>query len=205
MRGRGKRDRLDRRLEDERPQARDEFVSTVADRLTSEPVRHGAIWRTAFAVGFTMLLVLAFALTGGIGYAASAVQGGTTAVTSLVTGPSTTAKAAKKANRQERANNLSSSTALTSSSESTITSSSESTESSSEDDEEESEGEGDDDDDSPSDDQYEDDVLICHHPLSDPEDVRTIQVDADEVERHLAHGDTLGPCPDEEDDEEDDD
>jgi hypothetical protein len=178
MRRRGKRDRLDRQLQSERPQPRDEFVSMLADRLTSEPVRRRAIWRTAVAAGFTMLLVLAFALTGGIGYAANAVEGGTTAVTSLVTGP------------QEQVTTTGSTTASTSSAESTqsITAS------------EEEEPNGDDDDESSSDDQYEDDVLICHHPLSDPEDVRTIRVDADEVARHLAHGDTLGPCLDDDDD-----
>ena len=45
--------------------------------------------RVALAASFTMLLVLAFALTGGVSYAAEAVQGGTTAVTNLVAGPST--------------------------------------------------------------------------------------------------------------------
>lgn len=179
MRRRGKR--LDRQLLSERPQPRDEFVSMLADRLASEP-RRRPIWRTAVAAGFTMLLVLAFALTGGIGYAANAVEGGTTAVTTLVTGS------------QEQV--TSSTTASTSSSESTQ-SSSES--------EEEEEPNGDDDDESPADDQYEDDILICHHPPSDPEESRTIRVDADELDRHIGHGDTLGPCPDDDDDEEDDD
>ena len=179
MRRRGRR--LDRQLLSERPQPRDEFVSMLADRLASEP-RRRPIWRTAVAAGFTMLLVLAFALTGGIGYAANAVEGGTTAVTTLVTGS------------QEQV--TSSTTASTSSSESTQ-SSSES--------EEEEEPNGDDDDESPADDQYEDDILICHHPPSDPEESRTIRVDADELDRHIGHGDTLGPCPDDDDDEEDDD
>jgi cytoskeletal protein RodZ len=181
MRSRGKR--LNRQLLSERPQPRDEFVSTLAHRLTSEPVRRRAIWRTAVAAGFTMLLIVAFALTGGIGYAANAVEGGTTAVTSLVTGP------------QEQVTTASSTTASTSNSESTQSSS----------ESEEEEPNGDDDDDSSADDEYEDDVLICHHPPRDPEDARTIRVDADEVARHLAHGDTLGPCPDDDDDEEDDD
>ena len=185
MRRRGKR--LDRQLLSERPQPRDEFVSMLADRLASEP-RRRPIWRTAVAAGFTMLLVLAFALTGGIGYAANAVEGGTTAVTTLVTGS------------QEQA--------TTSSSTTTLTSSSESTQSSSEFEEEEpdeEESESDDDDESSADDQYEDDILICHHPPSDPEESRTIRVDADELDRHIGHGDTLGPCPDDDDDEEDDD
>jgi len=78
---------LDRRLRRERPEPHDEFVSSLVHRLRSDPTPRRAGWRIAFAGGFTALLVVAFALTGGIGYAANAVHGGTTAVTDLVTGP----------------------------------------------------------------------------------------------------------------------
>jgi hypothetical protein len=79
---------LDKRLRRERPEPRDEFVSSLAHRLTSEPTRRRTSWRVALAGGFTAMLAIAFATTGGIGYAANALQGGTTAVTDLVTGPS---------------------------------------------------------------------------------------------------------------------
>jgi cytoskeletal protein RodZ len=146
----------------------------LADRLASEP-RRRAIWRTAVAAGFTMLLVLAFALTGGISYAANAVQGGTTAVTSLVTGPSN-ANQPEKPNKPEQANNGSSSTSSTS-----IQSTS-----ASEDDEE--------DDESSADDQYQEKVLICHIPPGNHDNPQTISVSENAVPAHLAHGDSLGAC-----------
>ena len=93
MRRHDEHKRFLKRLENERPQPQDEFLSAMADRLASRQARRGGVWRVAFAGGFTALLVLAFALTGGIGYAASAVQGGTTAVTSLVIGSSKADKA----------------------------------------------------------------------------------------------------------------
>ena len=218
---RGRRDRLDRRLQAERPQPADEFVSALAKRLVAEPIRGSSGWRVAFAAGFTALLVVAFALTGGIGYAASAVQGGTTAVTSLVTAPSKATTLKKKAAQRQRASKrigstvqqsaqsaLSSSLSTQSSSLSTQSSSSSlSTQSTSDEGSESDDQEEDDeeDDDGPADDQYEDDVLICHNRQDGSGETRTIRVDADEVAAHLAHGDTLGPCPDDDDDEEDDD
>src|SRR3990172_416803 len=120
MRGRSKRDRLDRRLGRERPRPRNEFVSMLADRLASEP-RRRPVWRTAVAAGFTMLLVVAFALTGGISYAANAVHGGTTAVAALVTGPSSDKP--PKPDNPGQSNNGNSATASSSSSESTASSS----------------------------------------------------------------------------------
>ena len=185
MRGRRKRDRLDRRLESERPQPRDEFVSTLADGLASEPIRRRSVWRIAVAAGFTMLLVLAFALTGGISYAANAVQGGTTAVAALVTGPSNANKP-EKPNKPEQANSGSSSTAQ-SSSQSTASNS-----------EEEEESDDPEDDDSSADNQYQDKVLICHIPPGNPDNAHIISVSVNAVPAHVAHGDPvppdLGPC-----------
>ena len=224
---RGRRDRLERRLQAERPQPAHELVSALAERVVAEPIRGSSGWRVAFAAGFTALLVVAFALTGGIGYAASAVQGGTAAVTSLVTAPSKATKSKKKAAQRQRASKrigstvqqsaqtqLSSSLSTQSSSSSlstqsnslsTLSSSSSLSTQSSSDEESDDEEEDEEDDDGPADDQYEDDELICHHRQDGSGETRTISVDADEVARHLAHGDTLGPCPDDDDDEEDDD
>lgn len=38
-------------------------------------------------------------------------------------------------------------------------------------------------------------VLICHRPLGNPGNAQTISVPLSIVPAHLAHGDTLGPCP----------
>jgi hypothetical protein len=54
--------------------------------------------RLALAAGLTMLLVLASALTGGVSYAAKSVEGGTTAITNLVKGPSHNAGPANNVN-----------------------------------------------------------------------------------------------------------
>jgi hypothetical protein len=78
---------LEKRLRRERPEPRHAFVSDLARQLGREPRRRTGL-RLALAAGFTMLLVLAFALTGGVSYAAKSVRGGTTAVAKLVTGPS---------------------------------------------------------------------------------------------------------------------
>src|SRR3990172_10222213 len=182
MRGRSKRDRLDRRLGRERPRPRNEFVSMLADRLASEP-RRRPVWRTAVAAGFTMLLVVAFALTGGISYAANAVQGGTTAVAALVTGPSNANKPEKpnkpeQSNKPEQANNGNSSSSSTST---------QSTQSSSASEDEE-------DDESSADAQYQEKQLICHIPPGNPENAHTISVSVNAVHAHLAHGDTLDAC-----------
>ena len=82
-----RRDNFEKRLRRERPEPRDEFVSGLARHVSREPRRWTGL-RLAFAAGLTMLLALAFALTGGVSYAAKSVQGGAAAVTNLVTGPS---------------------------------------------------------------------------------------------------------------------
>ena len=38
-------------------------------------------------------------------------------------------------------------------------------------------------------------VLICHYPSGDVDKGNTLEIAADAVDAHLAHGDTLGPCP----------
>jgi hypothetical protein len=45
----------------------------------------------------------------------------------------------------------------------------------------------------PDDDQYKSKVVICHKPNSDHP--RTMRVREHKVEKYLARGDTLGPCP----------
>jgi hypothetical protein len=174
MRFRGRRDHLERRLEAERPQPSDEFVSRLAGRLVAVPVpRRG--WAVALAGGFTALLVLAFALTGGIGYAASAVQGGTTAVTSLVTGPPDKSEGSNKSdngNKSEGSNKSDNGNGNNSESQSSSQAS----------------GQG-----------GEDKVTICHVPSGNPDNPQTITMDASAVDAHFAEhpDDSLGPCADE--------
>ncbi len=38
-------------------------------------------------------------------------------------------------------------------------------------------------------------VELCHIPPGNPENAHTIRVSENAVPAHLAHGDTLGPCP----------
>jgi len=38
-------------------------------------------------------------------------------------------------------------------------------------------------------------VTICHRPPENPQNAQTITVSQSAVPAHLAHGDTLGPCP----------
>ncbi|MEZ4594303.1 MAG: FecR domain-containing protein [Chloroflexota bacterium] len=38
-------------------------------------------------------------------------------------------------------------------------------------------------------------VLICHYPSGDTSKGNTLEIGADALDAHLAHGDTLGPCP----------
>lgn len=217
MRIRARRGTLERRLEAERPQPADELVSGIARRLTAErePRQRRAGWRVALAGGISALLASAFALTGGISYAASAVQGGTTAVTSLVTGSSNPDKP-QKPDKPEQANNPA---AQSSSSDPSSQSSGQSAdkvtichippgtdnpqtitigESAVASHLEEHEGDSIGpcvDDPSPPDDQYEDKVLICHIPPGNEDNPQTIRVSVNAVPAHLAHGDTEGPCP----------
>lgn len=37
-------------------------------------------------------------------------------------------------------------------------------------------------------------VIICHRSPGNPENVRTMTVNSNAVQPHLAHGDTIGPC-----------
>ena len=110
MRDRDEHKRFMKRLERERPQPSDDFLASIADRVTPTRARHGSGWRLAVVGALTMLLASALALTGGLGYAANAVKGGTTVVTTLVAGPSTSNansanSGAQQGNQQSAARN----------------------------------------------------------------------------------------------------
>ena len=163
--------RLMKRLERERPQPSDELLSTLADRIASTRARRRSGGQLAAVAGFTTLLASALALTGGIGYAANAVKDSTTAVTTLVAGPSDADKPKKAAGPSTNASNSGAST--TSNANSAQRGNQQSAARN----------------------QYQEKVLICHRPPGNPENAHTISVSPNAVPAHLAHGDTLGPCP----------
>ena len=177
MRRNDEHKRFSKRLESERPQPSDEFMASMKGRLAAERVTRPRGWRIALAGGLTASLVLAFALTGGVGYAASAVKDSTKAVTTLVVGSSKAEKAKTADTSAAQGSNASTqSGAQSSSSASTITSAKGNQTSSARN-------------------QYQDKVVICHRPPGNPENAHTISVSPNAVPAHLAHGDTLGPCP----------
>jgi hypothetical protein len=136
---------LGRQLRRDRPQPNEELVTRIVQDVSPRSTRSRLNMALAFAL--TTALVLAFALTGGIGYAASAVGHGTSAITQLVSGKGP-AKPGNSAHSQGSSAN-----------------------------------------------QYAHKVLICHIPPGNPGKAHTISVDQSAVPAHLAHGDTLGPCP----------
>ena len=180
MRIRRRRDELERRLDSERPQPPDEFISRLTGRLTPAPVRRRSGWSIALAASFTTLLVTAFALTGGIGYAAGAAKDGSTAVTSLVSSPDDPGKSNESAGKSDEnagksdASNGNSGNSGDSQQQGNATSAS-----------------------SGSGSQGDHKQAVCHIPPGNPDNAHTIVVDDSAVQTHLDHGDTLGPCPEE--------
>ncbi len=51
----------------------------------------------------------------------------------------------------------------------------------------------------------DDKITICHRPPGNPDAAHTIVIDRAALEEHLGHGDTIGPCPVTDDNDEDDD
>jgi hypothetical protein len=204
MRIRRRRDELERRLDSERPQPPDEFISRLTGRLTSAPVRRRSGWSVALAASFTTLLVTAFALTGGISYAAGAAKDGTTAVTALVASsddPGKSNESAGKSSASSGKSNESSGKSNESSGKSNESSgtsdqnSGKSDESSGKSDE--SSGTSGNSNGSGSGSQGDHKQAVCHIPPGNPDNAHTIVVDDSAVQTHLDHGDTLGPCPEE--------
>jgi len=177
MRIRRRRDELERRLDSERPQPPDEFISRLTGRLTPAPVRRRSGWSIALAASFTTLLVTAFALTGGIGYAAGAAKDGSTAVTSLVSSSDDPGKSNESAGKSDEnagksdANNGNSGDSQQQGNATSASSGSGS--------------------------QADHKQAVCHIPPGNPDNAHTIVVDDSAVQTHLDHGDTLGPCPEE--------
>ena len=84
---------LESRLRDEKPQPSDDLMlqaSRLAARSHRRPTR-----RLGLALAVGMLTVIAFSLTGGIGYAASTASSGTAALKHLIIKPAPQSTAAK--------------------------------------------------------------------------------------------------------------
>jgi hypothetical protein len=138
------RDSMERKLRRDRPQPSDDLVQRITEDISGRPARRRLNLGLAFAL--TAALTVAFALTGGIGYAASAASKGTNAITGLVSAENS----AKVKGQQSKGASAK---------------------------------------------QYGQKVLICHIPPGNPDNAHTISVAQAAVPAHLAHGDTLGPCP----------
>lgn len=142
-----RRGSIERQLREDRPQPSDELIRRIAEDVSGRRARRRLDLVLAFTL--TMLLAVAFALTGGIGYASSAASKGTTAISQLVSGKGSGKPAKNKAQQSN----------------------------------------------GPSAKQYKPKVLICHIPPGNPGNAHTISVAPSAVPAHLAHGDTMGPCP----------
>jgi hypothetical protein len=82
---------IERKLRRDRPQPSETLIQRIADDVSGRPARRPLNLVLAFTL--TVALAVAFAMTGGIGYAASAVTNGTTAITHLVSGKGPTSSA----------------------------------------------------------------------------------------------------------------
>jgi hypothetical protein len=161
--------RLERRLKSDRPQPRDEFVSALMTRVVPQAPPPRSAWRPVLVGALTALLLVAFAATGGIGYAAKSVQGGTTAVADLVTGPSNDSHP-NNGNNGNNGNASGNGTTAQTSNDSDPSAQSNAG------------GEG--------------KTTICHVPPGNSDNPQTITVGDSAVADHLANnpGDSLGPC-----------
>ena len=187
MRIRRNRDELERRLGSERPQAPDEFVSRLAQGVTPVPIRRRSGWSVALAASFTMLLTVALALTGGIGYAAGAAKDGTTAVTSLVTSsdqPGKSDESSGKAGTSDEGSATSDESSGKSGDGGSADPSNES-------------GQAGAQNSANSGSASEDKQAVCHVPPGNPDNAHTIVISVNAVQTHLDHGDSLGACPEE--------
>jgi hypothetical protein len=162
------RNNLERRLRDERPAPSDELVRRLSG---STDAQRAPRRRFGLAIALTSMIVVAFALTGGIGYAASSASKGTKAVKQLVTG-SPAANAKTSGGSQSQSDDDEGESAAAENESSAVTSSTERGSARR---------------------QYQENIVICHKPRRNGTG-RTIRVSARALPTHLRHGDYLGPC-----------
>ena len=165
---RGENREMEKRLRRERPAPSEDLIRQITGQVSAGRRRQ---WNLGLAFGLTLVLAGAFALTGGVRYAASAVTDGTRSITHLI-----------------RASNTSKSTLSTSKS----TPSTKNGDKGSGDDKGGGDKSGKGGGKGSGDDQYGTKVLMCHHPPR--KNPVTISVAQSAVPAHLKQGDTLGAC-----------
>lgn len=81
-------DDLERRLRQDRPEPRPEFLAMLSDRIADRPRHSRAMSRRFALVGaVTAVMLIAMSAVGGLGYAAAAVQGVASAAKAVVVAP----------------------------------------------------------------------------------------------------------------------
>jgi len=170
-------DKLETRLHDEKPQPSDELVRRISGDARASRVRRAP--RLGLALALSSVVVLGFAVTGGIGYAASAANNGTSALKHLV------------APKDDGTNGNPKAQGSTAKVNNTDTSTGNGNNDSSSGGEANAKQGGSD---NSADDQYGGKVVICHIPPGNPGNAHTIMVGQAAVPAHLAHGDHLGAC-----------
>jgi hypothetical protein len=88
---------IERKLRRDRPQPSETLVRRISADVSHRPVWRG--WNLGLAFALTAALAVAFSLTGGIGYASSAVSSGTSALTDLVSVKGSKKPAGKKSSQ----------------------------------------------------------------------------------------------------------
>lgn len=182
-------DSIERKLRHERPQPTDELIHRISASIGTPAPKRRLNFAVAFAV--TVAIFTAFALTGGVSYASSAAKHGAKAVSHIAFAQHSTHSAKQNGKSDDDKSGKSHKNG----------GSNEKGGKRGDDEHEHGNGNNgqhgddhgdDDDDDEADDDQYREKVLICHKPGKHQ---HTIRVAQSAVAAHLAHGDTLGPCP----------
>ena len=194
---------LERELRDNRPRPRGEFVDEMLGGISDAPAPGHSRPRVGLALAFALVSVIAFGAFGGIGYAKSAASNAASstkhAVSSVVQSDS-----GKKSDSSQESDSgqqgepgkqtichkppgnpgkpvtISISTSAVQTHLDLHGDSLGACDPGSD----------------PGEDQYKDKVLICHYPPGNRDKPVTISVSPSAVPAHLAHGDTEGPCPD---------
>jgi hypothetical protein len=190
-------DSIERKLRHERPQPTDDLIQRVSASIGSRSPRPK--WNFAVAFALTVAIFTAFALTGGVSYASSAAQRGVKAVSHVAF----TQHSSHSAQSNGQSNGQSSGKSDDNKSGKSHENGNSNGQGGKGNDEhgngnnghhgdDQGDDQGNDDGNKPEHDQYREKVLICHHPGAHQ---HTISVSQNAVPAHLAHGDTLGPCP----------
>ncbi len=160
-------DDLERQLRRDRPEPRPEFLAMLSDRIEDRPRRRrGVSARVALVGAVSAVMLIAMSAVGGLSYAATAVQGVAAAAEAVVVAP------VSKPGHKQSAKSGKKQSAKSANRQAAKSAAADSSK--------------------PDKKEYGHKTQVCHKPGKNQE---TIEVDANAVPAHLAHGDTLGPCP----------